>query len=55
MKETARRLWPYLRRYRRGLALGAAALIMKDICGAGLPLLIKSGIDALTGGFRIQT
>jgi ATP-binding cassette subfamily B multidrug efflux pump len=50
MRDSARRLWPYFRRYRRGLALGFGALILKDVAATGLPLLIRGGIDALTAG-----
>ncbi len=45
---------PYLWRHRTGLALGMSALILKDIIGATLPLVIRSGIDALTHGFRLS-
>lgn len=55
MKEAYRRLSPYIWRYRRAYALGFGALVMKDIASAGMPLLIKSGIDALTRGFALQT
>jgi ATP-binding cassette subfamily B protein len=44
----------YLRRYRRGLALGIGALVIKDIFGAALPLLIKNGVDSLTSGFNLR-
>jgi ATP-binding cassette subfamily B multidrug efflux pump len=54
MKETFRTLLPYLGRYRRGLALGLAALAAKDIAGAGLPLVIKYAIDALTRGAALE-
>ncbi len=54
MKETFLRLWPYLRRYRGGLALGVAALVLKDLAGAAQPLIIKRAIDALTGGVRLN-
>src|SRR5947207_1945604 len=47
-------LWPYMRRYRRGLALGIAALVMKDLLAAALPLVIKMGVDSLTRGFQIR-
>lgn len=47
-------LWPYVRRYRRGLALGIAALVMKDLLAAALPLVIKIGVDSLTRGFQIR-
>lgn len=42
--------WPYLRRYRRGIVLGLGSLIIKDVAGAGVPLVIKSAIDAVGGG-----
>ena len=44
---------PYLWRYRRGMALGMGALLMKDLLAAALPLVIRSGVDSLTRGFRI--
>jgi len=44
----------YLWRYRRGLALGIGALIVKDIFGAVLPLLIRNGVDSLTRGFDLR-
>jgi ATP-binding cassette subfamily B multidrug efflux pump len=43
-------LWPYLRRYRSGFALGFAALAMKSGLGATVPLAMRAGIDALIGG-----
>jgi ATP-binding cassette subfamily B multidrug efflux pump len=45
---------PYLWKYRRGLALGMGSLVLKDIIGAALPLVIRGGVDSLTGGFRIS-
>ncbi len=45
---------PYLWRYRRGLALGLGSLLMKDVISASLPLVIRSGVDSLTNGFRLQ-
>jgi ATP-binding cassette, subfamily B, multidrug efflux pump len=54
MKETARRLWPYLRRYRRGFALGLGALVFKDLAATGQPLIIKSAIDLLQRGFSLS-
>src|SRR5579862_8802038 len=45
---------PYLWRYRRGLALGMCALVLKDLLAAALPLVIRGGVDSLTRGFRIQ-
>jgi ATP-binding cassette subfamily B protein len=53
IRETFRRLWPYYRRYRRGLIIGFGALVLKDVAAAGLPLLIRAGIDALTRGFSL--
>jgi ATP-binding cassette subfamily B multidrug efflux pump len=47
-------LWPYLRRYRGGLALGILSLFLKDAFAAALPIVIKDGIDSLTHGFRIE-
>jgi ATP-binding cassette subfamily B protein len=47
-------LWPYLRRYRSGLALGIGALFLKDLFAAILPLALKYGVDSLTHGFRIR-
>ncbi len=47
-------LWPYMRRYRRGLVLGMGALLMKDILNAALPLVIRSGVDSVTSGFRLE-
>jgi ATP-binding cassette subfamily B protein len=44
---------PYLWRYRRGLVLGMGALLIKDLLAAALPLVIRSGVDSLTRGFRI--
>jgi ATP-binding cassette subfamily B protein len=55
VRESFRRLWPYLWRYRGGLGLGLAALVLKDVAGAALPLLIRSGIDSLTHGFSMKT
>ncbi len=54
IRETFRRLWPYYRRYRRGLVLGFGSLILKDLCAVGLPLLIGAGIDSLTRGFSLN-
>ncbi|MBI3668000.1 MAG: ABC transporter ATP-binding protein [Acidobacteria bacterium] len=43
-------LRPYLRRYQRPLAFGLAALVMKDLTAALVPLLIRRTIDTLTAG-----
>ncbi len=50
MLESFRTLWPYMRRYRRGLVLGMGSLVLKDVFGASIPLVIRSAIDALTSG-----
>ncbi|MBS1827536.1 MAG: ABC transporter ATP-binding protein [Acidobacteria bacterium] len=50
-----RKMWPYLWRYRSGLALGFLCLIVKDLLVVGQPLLIKAGIDSLTTGFSLRT
>ncbi|MGH9626297.1 MAG: ABC transporter transmembrane domain-containing protein, partial [Bryobacteraceae bacterium] len=47
-------LWPYVRRYRSGIALGILALFMKDALAVALPVVIKDGIDSLTHGFRLE-
>src|SRR5690348_3591458 len=47
-------LWPYLGRYKAGLALGLGSLLMKDVLGAALPLIIKNGVDSLTRGFQLR-
>jgi len=48
MRESFRTLWPYLKRYRRGLALGMGSLILKDLAHASVPLILGGAIDALT-------
>jgi ATP-binding cassette subfamily B protein len=55
MRDSFRGLRPYLRRYQRGLALGFGALGIKDVLAAVQPLVIRSGIDSLTRGFRLET
>ncbi len=47
-------LWPYIRRYRGGLALGIGSLLMKDLLAAALPVVIKDGVDSLTHGFQMR-
>ena len=47
-------LWPYLRRYQRGLTLGIGSLLLKDALAAAQPLAIKYGIDSLTRGFQLR-
>jgi ATP-binding cassette subfamily B protein len=38
----------YLWRYRKGLALGLGALVLKDVAGAAQPLAIRAAIDTLS-------
>ncbi len=47
-------LWPYLRRYRGGMALGIGALLIKDVLAVMQPLVIKNGVDSLTHGFQVR-
>jgi ATP-binding cassette subfamily B protein len=54
MRESLRTVWPYLRRYRGGLALGLSALVLKDAAAAMTPLLIRAGVDTLMGGFALS-
>jgi ATP-binding cassette subfamily B multidrug efflux pump len=54
MLKSLRTLWPYLRRYRGGLALGIGALLAKAILGAALPFVIGIGVDSLTRGFQLR-
>src|SRR5512136_2811891 len=55
MRENLRILWPYLRRYRRSLALGGGALVIKDVMAAALPLLIGRGVDSMrAGAFNLE-
>lgn len=49
MWKSLRSIRPYLRRYRWGLAVGVAALILKDVAAATVPLMIRGAIDSLTG------
>lgn len=53
-KAIVKSAWPYLWRYRRGIALGMGALLVNDLLKAVLPLAIRSGIDSLMKGFRLS-
>ncbi len=55
MREVLGRLMPYLLRYRRGLALGIGALILRNVCAIAVPLLIREAVDSLTAGFSLTT
>ncbi len=46
--------WPYLWKYRRGMALGTGALLVNDLMKAALPLAIRGGVDSLLKGFRLS-
>lgn len=48
MWESLRTVRVYLWRYRRGLALGLGALVLKDFAGAAQPLAIRAAIDTLS-------
>jgi ATP-binding cassette subfamily B multidrug efflux pump len=54
MQKTLLRVWPYLWRYRRGVILGVAALLLRNLASTAQPLVIRSGVDSLTDGFRFQ-
>jgi len=48
-------LGPYLWRYRRAVALGFAALLVKDILAAIVPVFLGRGVDAMqAGGFNLN-
>ncbi|HEY3741365.1 MAG TPA: ABC transporter ATP-binding protein [Bryobacteraceae bacterium] len=55
MKTAASTLWPYYKRYRRGMVLGFGSLALKDAFGAVQPLVIRAGIDTLTKTFAVET
>jgi len=46
---------PYLCRYRRGLAAGVAALLLRNLAAAGIPLLIGHAVDRLSARFDFRT
>lgn len=50
MRENLQTLLPYLRRYRRDLALGGGALALKGLLAAALPWFIGRGVDAMRAG-----
>jgi ATP-binding cassette subfamily B protein len=56
MRETITTLKPYLWRYRVRLARGGAALLLKDLLAAALPVFIGRGVDSIrSGGFSLET
>ena len=48
-------LWPYYKRYRRGLVFGFGSLALKDVFGTVQPLIIREGVDTLTHAFSVAT
>ncbi|HYL76219.1 MAG TPA: ABC transporter ATP-binding protein [Bryobacteraceae bacterium] len=54
MRTVLKTAGPYLWKYRRGLSLGMGSLLIKDLLAAALPLVIRSGVDSLTSGFRLS-
>ncbi len=54
MRSVFKSAWPYLWRYRRSLALGMGSLVLNDILKGALPLAIRSGVDSLARGFRMD-
>jgi ATP-binding cassette subfamily B protein len=46
-------VWPYLRRYRKGLSLGIGSLGMKALLASALPLVIGRGVDSLKASFQV--
>ena len=47
MLKTLSTLWPYVRRYRKGLTLGIGSLLIKDALQAALPLVKGAKLRAL--------
>jgi ATP-binding cassette subfamily B protein len=54
MRRAFTKLAPYLLRYRKGLALGFGALVLKDLFAAAQPLVIGFAIDSLMRGFALS-
>jgi len=48
-------VWPYLRRYRKGLGLGIGSLVMKALLASALPLVLRQGVDSMSAGFQIAS
>src|SRR5215475_13445359 len=46
MWKSLRTVRPYLWRYRGGLALGGACLVLKDLAQAAQPLMIRAAVDS---------
>ena len=54
MKKSFQTMLPYLQRHKRKLGLGMGALVMKDLLAVLSPLIMKSGVDALTTHFKMR-
>ncbi len=54
MKKSFQTMLPYLKRHKRKLGLGMGALVMKDLLAVLSPLIMKRGVDALTGHFEMR-
>jgi ATP-binding cassette, subfamily B, multidrug efflux pump len=54
MRQSFQKLWPYMLRYRGGLAIGLGALILKDLFYAAQPIIIGTAIDSLTKQFSMS-
>ncbi len=54
MNNIIRVLWPYMRRYRRGLGWGIFALVMRNLFAAAIPLGIGFAVDALSARFEMR-
>lgn len=48
-------VWPYLQRYRKGLALGIGSLTMKALLACALPLVMRQGVDSMSAGFKVTS
>lgn len=50
LREQLRPLFPYLRRYRRGILIGMACLVTGNVIWMTFPLVLGRAIDSLTSG-----
>ncbi|MCW5979755.1 MAG: ABC transporter ATP-binding protein [Bryobacteraceae bacterium] len=51
MRHVLRILGPYIRRYRKHVAMGVAALLLRNVAASAVPLMIKEAVDSLSHGF----
>ncbi|MCP5116838.1 MAG: ABC transporter ATP-binding protein [bacterium] len=54
MREAVRFLWPYIRKYRRGLVLGICALVCRNLAAVSVPLVIREAVNSLTSSFEVD-